>query len=276
MKQNLIFIFLLLNSISISICVVQNWNFANSTKDLLSASDTASLSIKVLEETTDSLYVKLYKYLAKENGTVVYKKYLSISYSGTKIYDGLEVDYDKIGSYHHFENDNIICPKGKYHPRYYYLSDGNPGHSSLSLDSFTENGDWDLKCFVRNGYFLVFYLMNGQSHLFYKQSGSSDFSSMVTHDEIYGVKISTTVNSNNNNEYPLAYIVKDGSKINLQGALYPIKSDGVFKNDCCGTVFLMTAGTNTKGCFENNFDHFYFSTFKFNILFHLCGSKLEF
>ena len=172
MKHNLIFIFLLLNSIFFSYCVVQNWNFDNSAKDLLSASDTASLSIKVIEETTDNLYVKLYKYLAKENGEVVYKKYLSISYSGTKIYDGLEVDYDKIGSYHRFDNDNIICPKGKYHPRYYYLSDGTPGHSSLSLGSFTENGDWELKCFVRNGYFLVFYLMNGQSHLFYKKSGS--------------------------------------------------------------------------------------------------------
>ena len=71
MKQNLIIIFLLLNSIFFSICVVQNWNFANSAKDLLSSSDYHS--IKVLEETKDGLYVKLYKYLAKENGAVVYK-----------------------------------------------------------------------------------------------------------------------------------------------------------------------------------------------------------
>ena len=73
-----------------------------------------------------------------------------------------------------------------------------------------DNGDWELKCQIieESQFFVVFYLMNGQSHLFYKQSGSSGFSSMVTHDEIYGIKISTTVNSNNNNEYPLAYIVK--------------------------------------------------------------------
>ena len=50
MKPNLIFIFLLVNSISFSICVVQNWNFDSSAKDLLSSSDTASLSIKVIEE----------------------------------------------------------------------------------------------------------------------------------------------------------------------------------------------------------------------------------
>ena len=251
MKQNLIFIFLLLNSISISICVVQNWNFANSTKDLLSTSDTASLSIKVIEETTDSLYVKLYKYLAKENGTVVYRKYLTISYGDTQIYDGLEVDYDKIGSYHHFDNDNIICPKGKYHPRYYYLSNGTPGHSSLSLSSFTENGDWELKCFVRNGYFMVFYLMNGQSHLFYKQSGSENWSQMVTYQEIYGVKLKTT--GNDKNEYQLAYVINDGGTIKLKGSIFQIKSDGIFRNDCGGTINIMSAKTNTRGCFENNY-----------------------
>lgn len=65
MKPNLIFIFLLVNSISFSICVVQNWNFDSSAKDLLSSSDTASLSIKVIEEKNDNLYVKLYKYIAK-------------------------------------------------------------------------------------------------------------------------------------------------------------------------------------------------------------------
>ena len=197
MKHNLIFIFALLNLISFSNCVIQNWNFDNSAIDLLSASDTATLSTPVIEETYDNLYVKLYKYLAKTSEGVVYKKYLTISYDGTPIYDGLEVDYDKIGSYHRFDSDNIICPKGKYHPIYYYISDNSPGNSPLSLSSFTENGDWELKCFVRNGYFIVFYLMNGQSHLFYKKSGSSTFNNLVTHQEIYGVKLSSNQNSNN-------------------------------------------------------------------------------
>ena len=98
---------------------------------------------------------------------------MTVSYDNTEIFNG-EVDFDKIESYHRFDNDNIICPKRKYHPIYYYLSNGNPGHSSLNLNSFTENGDWELKCFVRNGNFIVFYLMNGESHLFYKTSGSEN------------------------------------------------------------------------------------------------------
>ena len=261
MKHNLIFIFVLLNSIFFSICVVQNWNFDNSAIDLLSASDTATLSTPVIDETYDNLYVKLYKYLAKTSEGVVYKKYLTISYGGTTIYDGLEVGYDNIGSYHHFGDDNIVCPRGKYHPHYYYISDGNPGYSTLSLSTFHENGDWDLKCFVRNGYFIVFYLMNGQSHLFYKKSGSTTFNDKVTYQEIYGVKLSTTVNSNNNNEYPLAYVVNDGGTIKLKGSLYQIKDDGIHINDCGGTVSTITAATNTRGCFENDFDHFYFLTY---------------
>ena len=123
MKHNLIFIFVLLNSIFFSICVVQNWNFNNSAIDLLSASDP--LSLPVIEETnSDGLFVKLYKYLAKTSTGVDYKHYLTISYGGTTIYDGLEVGYDNIGSYHHFGDDNIVCPRGKYHPYYYYISDG--------------------------------------------------------------------------------------------------------------------------------------------------------
>ena len=263
MKHNLILIFVLLNLIFFSVCVVQNWNFGNSARNLLSTSTYQS--IKVIEETTDSLSVKLYKYIAKEDGAVIYKKYLTVYYGSTEICDGLEVDYDQIGSYHRFESDNIICPKGKYHPIYYYSG----GYSSPGPSGFTENGDWDLKCFVRNGNFIVFYLMNGSANIFFKTSGSS-FKKLDAHEEIYGVKLSTTVNSNNNNEYPLAYVIKKDGTIKLKGSLFQIKYDGVFKNDCGGTVSIMTAATNTRGCFENDYDHFYFLTYT-NTSDFACG-----
>ena len=95
MKKNLIFILLFINSLLISICVVQNWNFQNSAIDLLSESDTASISIEVIDETTNNLHVKLYKYLAKENGAVVYKKYLTVNYNNVELFND-EVDFDKI------------------------------------------------------------------------------------------------------------------------------------------------------------------------------------
>ena len=263
MKHNLIFIFVLLNLIFFSVCVVQNWNFRNSAKDLLSASDTATLSTPVIEETTDSLYVKLDKYLAKTTGGVVYKHKLTISYSGTTIYDGLEVNYTNIESFHRFDGDNIICPKGKYHPIYYYISGGGTsGYSSPSPSGFTANGDWELKCVVRNNNFIVFYLMNGQSQIFYKRGGSSEgFKKLTTNQEIYGVKLSTDANSNW--EYNLLYVVKSDDYIKLKGSLFTIKNEnsGVHGNDCGTHTSIMSAQTNTRGCFENDYDHFYFFTY---------------
>ena len=164
MKNNLIFILLLLNSILISICVVHNWNFDESAINLLSESD--SVSIKVIDETTNKLRVKLYKYIARENGEVVYRKYLNVDYNDVNLFNG-EVPFDKIESFHRFGTDNIICPQGKFHPIFYTETD----HYSLNLTSFTDNGDWELKCQIQEtvGFFVVFYLMNGQSHLFFKK-----------------------------------------------------------------------------------------------------------
>ena len=67
--------------------------------------------------------------------------------------------------------------------------------------------------------------------------------------------------SNNNNEYPLAYVVNDGGVIQFLGSLIDIKSDGIFINDCGGTISIMSAGTNKRGCFENDYEHFYFLTY---------------
>lgn len=86
MIHNLIFVLVFLNSIFISESVVHNWNFDNSALDLLSESD--SLSFKVIEETTNDLYAKLYKYIAKENGEVVYRKYLTMYYNSEPIFKG--------------------------------------------------------------------------------------------------------------------------------------------------------------------------------------------
>ena len=205
MKNNLIFILLFLNSILISICVVHNWNFDESAINLLSESD--SVSIKVIDETKtidkDKLRVKLYKYIAKENGEVVYRKYLNVDYNDVNLFNG-EVPFDKIESFHRFGTDNIICPQGKFHPIFYTETD----YYSLNLTSFTDNGDWELKCQIQEtvGFFVVFYLMNGQSHLFFKKSGSSNWNTMVAYPEIYGVKLSKTFKSNY--EYPIVSVVK--------------------------------------------------------------------
>ena len=266
MKQNIIFILVFLNSIFFSISYVQNWNFQNSAIDLLSASDTASVSIKVLEETKDNLYVKLYKYIAKENGEVVYRKYLTVKYNNATIYDG-QVDFDGIESYHRFGVDNIICPKGKYHPIYYYEG----GHSYLNLSSFSDNRDWELKCMIHEqGYFMIFYLMNGESSFFYKKYGESNWRQMQTYQEIYGVKLGNNM-INDNDQYRLVFVAKDGGWLKLIGAKCGIKKNYEYINRVIlETKGIINARANTRGCFENNNEHFYFLTYT-NTSDFACG-----
>jgi len=174
MKHDIIFAFVFLNSFFVVFSVVQQWNLENSAVDLFASATYQS--IKVIEESSNKLYVKLFKYIGWDNGKIVYRKYLTVSYDGTTVFNDKEVDFDNIESYHHFENDNIICPKGKYHPTYFY----DNKNSSLSLSSFSANADWELKCVTHEqGYFLVFYLMNGGSQFFYKKSGSTTWNNKV-------------------------------------------------------------------------------------------------
>ena len=153
MIHNLIFVLVFLNSIFISESVVHNWNFYNSALDLLSESD--SLSFKVIEETTNDLYAKLYKYIAKENGEVVYRKYLTMYYNSEPIFKE-QVDFDDIESYHRFDDDNIIISKGKYHPIYFY--DGFL--SSLGFSPFNDNGDCELQCITHEKWIFYVCLFN--------------------------------------------------------------------------------------------------------------------
>ena len=124
MKNKFIVLIIFLNSLFFTFSIVQNWNFENSSKDLLSPS--GYVSVRVIEETTDNLYVKLFKYIGKESGSIVYKNYFTFKYYSETVYNDKLVPFDKIGSYHHFENDNIICPKGKYHPYYFYNDKYSP------------------------------------------------------------------------------------------------------------------------------------------------------
>ena len=238
MEYRFIFLIIFLNSLFLAFSVVQQWNFDNSAIDILASSDSAS--IKVIEETTDGLFVKLYKYLAKEGGSVVYRKYLTVSYYGSSKCNDLEVNFDKIGSYHHFEDDTIICPKGKYNP--HYVKDN--AYSTLdptSLSGFNDNGDWELKCFTHEqGYFIVVYLMNGQPNFYYKSSGGG-WGKLDTHQEIYDMKMG--IKLSNNDEYALGYLVKTEDKIKLLGAKYTIKPGDIRRNDCGAYVEIMDART---------------------------------
>ena len=215
--------FILCNSI------VQNWDLENHALDLLEGKDY--ISVKEFEQTGYDLQVKLYKYIAKEDGKIVYRKYLTVSRTTTDpytvIFDG-QVDFEKIDSFYYLNNNYIVCPQGKNHPQLFYS-----GSSMSRLDvgnNFQENGDWELKCYHHyTGYFLVFYLMNGNSQFFRtKTSGSFSWTRENFHNEIYDFKLN---NGDNAGEYSLAYIVNTSGYLKLLGSKFTFNNDGVHRND---------------------------------------------
>ena len=264
MEHDLILIITFLNIIFSSISVVQQWNLINSAIDLLS-SNTNPVKITVMDETTDDLKVELYKYFSKENGVVVYKKYLKITKNDNIIFND-KVDFDKIKSYHSFDDDIIFCPKGKYHP----LSLNFQEFRRRYDNSLNENEDWELECINYNqNYFMIFYLSKDKYHIFYKKTGT-DWQYAIKYGTIYSVKLLNNKIGEGDIDFTLAYIVNESGSIQLILESYKIKENGDLDTKNTNSIELMNDKTNTKGIFENNNEHFYFLTYTDTFNF-ACG-----
>ena len=253
MKNELVALLLFLNLVLKVFSIVQNWEFESSTIDLLSIRTWQTTP--AFDGRKDNTHVTLYKYFDKnDDGSIIYKNYLDV-YEGTEhIFNG-EVFFDQIGSFHYYAGDHIVCPRGKYHPMYFQ----NNECTTLNLNNFQSNGDWELKCIHHStDYFLVFYLMNGGHNLIYKKESDGSWVTVNTHQEIYGVKLR---DGSSYGEYELAYLVKDDNKIKLIGAKYTLNQDGVNRNDCGQWHTILNSSTYTRGCFENDYTHFYFFTY---------------
>ena len=254
MKNGFIFFITFLNLFFFINSVVQDWVVEDSSIDLFASSNTVTVS--EYEKDKGNMYVKLTKEIKKySNGAITYTQNLIVSKGyNDNVYIG-PVNFDKIESFYKYGDDYIVCPKGKHQPHYFY----NNQYSTLSLSDFRDNGDWELKCYHHGtGYFLVFYLMNGDTQFFYKSPITNSWTQKGLHQELYDFKLN---NGTSYGEYYMAYLVKNGDWIKLKGAKYTFNKDGVFQNDCGGEVAIMPAAKYTRGCFENDYDHFYFLTY---------------
>ena len=77
MKLNCLYYILFFNSVLFVYPIVQKWNLVDSSIDLLANSD--DIYLKDFEGVKDDLLVELYKRISKENGSIVYRKYLKIT-----------------------------------------------------------------------------------------------------------------------------------------------------------------------------------------------------
>ena len=255
MSKHFNFFLIFLNFLFSVLSILKEWNLEKSSLDLLSSSDSFPI---ILEETKDNLYVKLSKYIIREKDSIKYQKFFLLIEKNNVIYNG-EVDFDDIGNFFKFNNEYIICPKGKYHPLSFY----NNHYSTLSPNDFQSKGDWELKCIkIQNSqstFFIVFYLMNGKSQFFYKNAQSIQWENQVLHQEIYDIKIIDELNVHL--EYSTIYIVKNSEFLKLLGSRFTINKEGIFRNDCGGEIIISKTFNYTRGCFENNYDKFYFLSY---------------
>ena len=268
MKFYLFYFSLLLSRIFLTKQIVPNWNLNKSSVNLLSSED--SIKYIEFEQTKDNLNVTLYKNIIKEDGSIKYKTNIRIIYERVIVYNG-EINFDQIDSIYHFGNENIICPRGKYHPYYFY----DQTYSTLpvsNLENFQENGDWELKCYLHSvgsvGFFLTFYLMNGQAQLYYQNLIDGSWKRYSFHNEIYDIKlVSEDINTY---EYSLIYLVNNGHIIDLVGGTMTVNDGSISISEKGGHNYIMLAKNLTRGCFENTNDHFYYLTYT-NISYFSCG-----
>ena len=253
MKKNLIIFIIFLAELFNVLSVVQKWNFENSSKDLFASQET--VTYEVVNKAKDNLSVKLTRTISRQNGVISITKNLLVKYYDSVVYNG-EVEFDNIENFYRVavDGDNVICPKGKYHPTYFY----NNEYSSYDLSTdfpFASNEDWDLSCYYdsSNQFFYVFYLTNGNPNLFYKEPSQHKWKQLNSEHELYGFKFNSDGRS-------MAYLAKEGSLIKLKGNIMSPESEEVKRNSR-GEIPLKEAKTYTRGCFENDYDHFYYLTY---------------
>ena len=152
-----------------SFCIIPEWNLEKAAEKLLNSSNNEYKYIPI-ERYINHVYLKMTRIIKKINNTVNYTNELYISNKGTKIIE-TEVAFDWVESFHYIDNNYIVCPRGQFHP--YNANTGK----YIEISGFAKKGsrDWDLKCYKHQKddltFLLVFYLINGNKHIFYRREG---------------------------------------------------------------------------------------------------------
>ena len=242
-------IFLFMNLLNLFISIVPTWNFQNSAVELLSSDKNSH------EFLTDGNNCKIKKIITKnnENGEITYEKYL--------IQNGIDkgkVDYENADYYSNtiLDSSNLICPRGKFYPYYYGSND------YLKYTSFTENGDWNLKCFNHNnGCFLMFYLNNKKDNFFLMKKDIS----LMKVSGYYGKELYDFLLENSqkyhNYGYKLAIIYSDNYLI-LRGSSLIMNSNNnkvIDKADIGKTLKLTKAKNYSQAYFTSDYNFYYFT-----------------
>ena len=255
--------FLLIFSSIISIyCVIPEWNLEKAGEELLSSSSD-EYTYTTIDRLMFGVYLKMTRKIKRENNIANYTNELYMSYNFDHILQK-EVPFDFVDSFYLINNNYIVCPKGPYHP--YNFDTGE----YISVNGFEKSGlkDWDLKCFKHdnNGltFFLVFYLMNGNIHLFYTKYGEYNWGKMELADELYDYKLEDAYYYNyKEREYVFMPLMKNGNDFALIGKVIYLKTDS--KNQYTPqesqNLVIYKIKKYTQAYYSNFTNSFYFITY---------------
>lgn len=112
--KKFLFIYFFYQLIKITISLIPNWNFKNSTIDLLSNSPK-EVEITILDKEMYNCHIILTKKISKNDDNIIQQNYLKINNFPKK-----ETNWEDIESFYNLEGHYFICPKGKeYLYRYF-------------------------------------------------------------------------------------------------------------------------------------------------------------
>ena len=263
----ILFLFLILLNISSEIVPI--WDLPSSGINL--SPTLANEYIYTTVEKTSPYPVKIRKKITINGNEIIYTNLLSVNNG-----EEFAIDFDNIESYYHL-NNYIICPKGKYHP--YDATQ----QKYLDPTNFEMKANWDLKCYHHyTGFFLVFYLMNGEKHFYYSYSDQSpnfQWRTKKITDEFYDFKLENGNIKNQNNDwvkYKTGVLFLKDNILKLGGFTSHFEDQEeliyIFNEESLNpsSIDLLKNKTDNQAWFNTDSDEFYFFGYN-NISDFSCG-----
>ena len=211
--MNKIAIFIILLEFSNIILPIPNWDLSSQANII----DLAEPCYYILyEKKSNGLKVILKKKMEKsgdnivsQNIVYVYEKANDNDEDYSKYIGERNVDFDEIDS--QYKNKLgcgiLICPKGRFHPYDFYDS---KHINSPNSGSFSDNDDWDLRCYDHyTGYFYLFYLLKNGKNFFYKYNGGYVLKNNYVYSYFYDYMLEN--GNSEQNEYKFCILRYDGA-----------------------------------------------------------------
>ena len=253
------FLFIFYSTFIFVLSIIPNWNINKIGKELFNNSSEKK-TYTIIEKESDGLHLTMTREFYLEDNTIKYQNYIEVNNKKTN------VSFDYIESFYNINNHIIICPKGAFHP--FDLTD----EKEITDTGFEKRGlkDWDLKCKkhptqdYNTKVFIVFYLMNNNSTIFYRIIGEEKWGGNFDKfaNELYDFKLSTN-SYPSEGHYPMMSLIKiDKDNLTLRGnLLYFTGTKGYTDPDGASKVNIVKTKTYTQAYFNINTNSYYYLSY---------------